>query len=59
MRCDDWPLCDPDALADTLDMGAMLAAYIDRHGARGYMEARAVAVGLARDAGYLPPEVSR
>lgn len=52
MTCQHWPLCDPEALADTFDMGAMLAAYITKYQQRGFMEARAVAVGLARDAGW-------
>lgn len=49
----DWPLDDPEALADTIEMGAMLSRYLDRWGARGYDEARAVAVAAGRASGYV------
>jgi hypothetical protein len=55
MNCEDWPLCDPrpEAVGDTVEMAVVLAAYVGKYGPRGFNEARHVAVGVGRDAGWL------
>lgn len=50
---DSWLLSNHDALADTIEMGAMLSRYLDRWGARGYDEARAIATAAGIAGGYV------
>lgn len=50
---DPWPLSDAVALAETIEMGAMLSRYLDRWGARGYDEARAIATAAGIAGGYV------
>lgn len=50
---DTWPLNDGDALADTIEMGAMLSRYLDRWGPRGYDEVRAIATAAGIAGGYV------
>ncbi|GAA1833332.1 hypothetical protein [Agromyces salentinus] len=48
-----WLLDDHEALVDTIEMGSMLSAYLDRWGARGYDEVAAIAIAAGRAAGYV------
>ena len=50
---DTWLLDNPEAMSDTLEMASMLSRYLDRWGARGYDEARAVAVRAGIAGGYV------
>ena len=50
---DAWPMNDPEAFAETVEMGAMLSRYLDRWGARGYDEAYAIACAAGIAGGYV------
>lgn len=48
----DWTLRDPAALSATVDVAAIVAAYLERYGTDAYMEVRAVILGHAHDHGW-------
>lgn len=52
-NADAWLLENPEAMSDTLEMGAVLSRYLDRWGPRGYDEARAVATAAGIAGGYV------